>query len=77
MNKTRRKELEKLYEQLNDIVCTLCDLKDEEEDAYNNMPESLQYSERGEVMQENVDKMQEIIDALEEQQSAIDDLICC
>lgn len=38
----------------------------EEEDAYDNMPENLQYSMRGEESNDAIDSLQEAIDALDE-----------
>lgn len=38
----------------------------EENDAYDNMPESLQYSVRGEESSEAIDNLQEAVDALDE-----------
>lgn len=52
MNATRRKELNKLIEQLEDIKSQIENLQQEEQDAYDNLPESLQDSERGERIQE-------------------------
>ena len=45
------------------------EVKDEEQESYENLPESLQYGERGEQMQENVDSLEEFIGYLEETDS--------
>ena len=52
MNAARRKELNKLIGQLEDIKSQIEELQQEEQDAYDNLPESLQDGERGERMQE-------------------------
>ena len=44
MNKDRRKQLEDVRDSLDEIISSLNDIKDEEQDAYDNMPESLQLS---------------------------------
>ena len=46
----------------------------EENDAYDNMPESLQYSVRGEESSEAIDNLQEAIDLLEEAINLINDI---
>jgi hypothetical protein len=42
------------------------EVRDEEQDAYDNMPEGLQYSERGDMMQEAIDSLDEAVDAVDE-----------
>ena len=38
MNKDRRKQLEDVKDSLDEIIASLNDIKDEEQDAYDNMP---------------------------------------
>ena len=59
MNNTRRKELQKIIDSLEDVITY-------EQDAYDNMPEGIQDSEKGEVMQEGLDSLNEAKDLLEE-----------
>ena len=42
------------------------EVRDEEQESYDNLPEGLQAGERGEQMQENVDNLEEFIGYLEE-----------
>lgn len=73
MNKQRRKELKSIItklEALGDAIeeiseCLQC-IKDEEEEAFENLPESLQESERGQQMQEYIDAMEGVLDLLNE-----------
>ena len=44
MNKTRREQLTDIYTKLNDLKSALSTLQEEEQDYYDNMPESLQSS---------------------------------
>lgn len=74
MNNARRKELrkiitrlEKLNFELQEISSDLGNIITEEEEAYDNLPEGIQASERGE-------QMQEIIDQLYNAQSDLDDI---
>ena len=53
-------------EKINDIAEDVYDVLDDEQFAYDNLPENFQYSDRGETMYDN-------IDALESCQSDIED----
>lgn len=75
MNKARRKritivirDLENIrdYSFIESIKDEIEDILYEEEDAYDNMPENLQYSMRGEESSDAIDSLQEAVDALDE-----------
>lgn len=68
MNKARRKKLEEVISTLEDMRDELTHLHNEERDAFDNLPDSLQYSEKGE-------EMEECADALEENTDSLDDVI--
>lgn len=68
MNNKRRKEVSKVVDALTEISQTLSILAEEENEAFDNLPESLQESSRG-------DDMQEWIDRLEGAQATIDEVI--
>ena len=74
MNKQRRKELEKVAYILGTARQLLEDVLEEEHNAFDNMPESLQYSERGEAMSEGIDSLEEMRYTLEEMDSTLFDL---
>lgn len=64
MNKARRKELNILADRLNSIQDDLTDisaaiqvLENEEQEAYDNMPDSMKNSERGDAAQEAINNM--------------------
>lgn len=74
MNNARRKDLRKLIAQLEkidfelrEISSDLGDIITEEEEAYDNLPEEIRASERG-------DQMQEIIDQLYDAQLDLDEI---
>lgn len=71
MNAMRRKRLQKALELIEQAQDIISEVKDEEDEAYNNLPESLQESERGEAMSNNVDTLDEVWEELE---SARDEL---
>ena len=65
MNKARRKELAEIVELLEEARERLEAVRDEEEEALENLPESLQASERGEAMQAAIDAMEDVLAALD------------
>jgi len=66
MNKHRRNKLEMISEQLQQLMGELDAVKTAEEEAYDNLPEGLQESERGERMQEAIDNLDAASGSLEE-----------
>ena len=58
MNKARFARLAKL-------IAELSALRDEEQDAFDNLPENFQYGRQGETMQEGIDVMDEVLSTLE------------
>jgi hypothetical protein len=70
MNKERRKQINDLYERLREINSELGTVREEEQEAYDNMPESIQESNQG-------DMAQETIAALEEAESEIESAMDC
>ena len=62
INAARRKEIERAIDLLYQAKEIIENVRDDEQDAYDNMPESLQYSERGERMSENVDALDNAAD---------------
>ncbi len=71
MNAQGRKEIAKYIASLNEIKDKLDSMRDDEEMKYDNMPEGLQDSERGEQMQEAIDALENACTGLDE---AIDSL---
>lgn len=74
MNAERHKRRDAIGEILSAIISDIEELKDDEEGALENMPESLQESERGEKMRENVDSLEEIISELESQRDYLSEV---
>lgn len=74
MNNSRRKQIADALSKIETAYDLLCEVKDEEEMAYENLPESLRSSERGEVMQENIDNLDEAIQELDEAKSTLDNI---
>ncbi len=74
MNAQRRKKRDEAIEKLNEALAIIEEIKDEEDTAYENMPEGLQESERGEHLQENVDALESIYDEIETQVSELEEV---
>lgn len=66
MNKQRRKSLDTLYTRIESLKADLEDILSEEQEAYDNLPESLQDSERGETMYDAIDNLESAVADLEE-----------
>lgn len=71
MNKQRRKEIKNVIDLLENAKCSLENILADEEDYFDNMPENLQGSMRGEESENAIDVLQDSIDEIE---SCIDDL---
>lgn len=66
MNKARRKKLGEIIDQLENLREDLDAVASEERDAYDNLPESLQESDRGCAMEEAADELDDICSEMEE-----------
>lgn len=66
MNKQRRKTINEIYEKIADLRNLLEEVKGEEEEYRDNMPENLQNSERYYVAEEACDNLDSAISSLEE-----------
>jgi len=64
MNAMRRKQIARAIQMIYDAQEIIEMVKEEEQEAFDNMPESLQESERGETMYDNIDTLSEISDNL-------------
>lgn len=71
MNRSRRKELKKAVDLINQAkeIIEMC--RDEEQEAFDNLPESIRFSDRGEMMEDYVSKIEYALDSIE---SAVDSL---
>lgn len=65
MNKARREALSKVVSEIEGLRVALEELKDQESEYFDNMPESLQSGDKGQVAEEAVAQMEEALDALD------------
>ena len=90
MNKNRRKAIADIVtkveaivadakEKLEELQGTIEDIRDEESDCYENLPEGIMYSERGESMEQAVNNLDSAVSSIEELIEGLDceDLIEC
>lgn len=75
MNKQRKKMIKDGYDLIMQAKSLIDTAIEEEQEAFDNLPESLQLSERGEEMEENVEQLQECSDNLEEAINALEEQV--
>jgi len=73
MNAARRKSINTLVGRMQDIIDELIELKDEEQDYYDNMPQGLQEGDKGEAATENIDALEAAIGSLEDARSSAEE----
>lgn len=64
MNNERRKEIDLLIDRIEGLRFDIEGLKDDEQGAFDGMPESLQAGERGELMETAIAELDEAIESL-------------
>lgn len=57
MNKQRRATIDTIRSKLEELAAEIESVKDEEQEAYDNLPESLQNGERGEAMMTAIENL--------------------
>lgn len=75
MNKNDRKQLQEAVELMNRAMTIVEDVKYSEEEKYENLSEGLKCSERGEKFTENVDELDCVVSAIEENVFIIETVI--
>lgn len=75
MNRGRRNRIAEIMDRLNEIADEICDVAQEERNAFDNLPESLQYGERGEAMEAAADELEDVSGEVSELASRLEELI--
>lgn len=75
MNKVRRQQLSKAIDMMDEIMSLIEQIKNDEQEAFDNMPEGLQMSERGEQMEGYIDTLTEISESIFDMQDQITEII--
>lgn len=74
MNDERRKKLEAARSHITDAINLIEEVKQDEQDAFDNMPEGLQAGEKGQTLEENVATLESAIDALNGSEGDLDNV---
>ena len=73
MNNQKRKELSKASALLEEAKGIIESVLEDEQDGFDNMTESLQQTERGQMMEEAISNMECAVDAVDEAISYVED----
>lgn len=74
MNNNRRKALLKAKKMLEEAESIISECQAEEEEAYENLPQSLQDGDKGTIMQEAANTMETALDALRDSVDALNEI---
>ena len=75
MNKTQRKKLEDIVENIYVIKGDIEELKEAEEESFSNLPENMQEDDRGLQLENNVESLESAIGLLDELENLLQELI--
>ncbi|BAO53084.1 hypothetical protein KPP23_057 [Pseudomonas phage KPP23] len=73
MNNARRKQLAEIVDQMQELRARLDELQNEEQEAFDNMPESLQQGEKGQQSETAAERIGHAGDSLDEAISALEE----
>ena len=75
MNKERRQELGDVIDYLDDAIMRLEEIRDDEQDSFDNLPEGLQSSRTGDSMQDAIDRLEGFCGDIEKIKASISDMM--
>jgi hypothetical protein len=73
MNTERRTRLKELHNRITQLGGELDNLRDEEQEAFDSMPESLQTGARGEKIEDGLGELANSVSSLDDAASALED----
>lgn len=74
MNRQKRKRLEKAFDLIAEAEEILEEVKSEEEDSYENLPDNFRDGDKGEEMQNYIEMLDESIRYLQDANSVIEQI---
>lgn len=74
MNKIRRKRIQEAISKLEEAKQILEEVQVEEQDSFDNLPGSLQDSEKGEQMCDNISFLDDVVSDLDDQMGQLEEL---
>ena len=75
MNKERRQELGDVIDYLDDAIMRLEEIRDDEQDSFDNLPEGLQSSRTGDSMLDAIDRLEGFCDDIEKVKVSVFDMM--
>jgi len=67
MNNKKRKDLSAAVDLIKQALIQIEEIQIEEQDGFDNLPEGLQESEKGEQMERHAETIQDVFDEIEQQ----------
>lgn len=74
MNKQRRKEIQEAIARIEDLTSDVEMILSDEQDAFDNMPEGLQFSYNGETSEEAISLLEDAVESLEEAKECLESI---
>lgn len=74
MNKIRRKRIQEAISKLEEAKQILEEVQVEEQDSFDNMPGSLQDSEKGKQISDNISFLDDVVSDLDDQMGQLEEL---
>lgn len=74
MNKQRRKRLGKAFDLVSEALEILEDIKTEEQESYDNLPDNFRDGDKGEEMQNYIEMLEEASNYLDDANSVIEQI---
>lgn len=73
MNRQRRKAIDGIIEKLKDLNSEIEQICEDEEEYFDNMPESIQYGEKGDVSKLAIENLEDACNQIDEAVSALEE----
>lgn len=77
MNKEKRLKLNEGLQLLSKVISIVSDIREEEENSFNNIPDNLENTEMYSRLEESVENLNSAVDLLEEAYELIEDTTKC
>ncbi len=74
MNKVKRKRIQEAISKLEEAKQILEEVQVEEQDSFDNLPGSLQDSEKGEQISDNISFLDDVVSDLDDQMGQLEEL---
>ncbi len=75
MNSNRRKQIEKIFEKLSELSEQIEAIKDDEQEAFDNIPESLKDGERAQESEASIDLLDEAMESCDSAMNLLSEII--